>query len=143
MRGMAVREGCAEEVIADVVVGKTKRRHGGRVVLGVSVEPEVRDALRSSARRCGVSMAEYLANVLAGGAAPHRQETARLAQPLSALSYRLAQMREARRRDDRVALDREIGEAQGIVTDALRSLVHEHAAEVERFEGVRNEWEGS
>jgi len=144
MKGRAVRNGHTDDAITNVVAGKTrKRRHGGRVVLSLDVESDVRDALRSRAKHAGVSMAEYVASMLIEGPAPHRQGIARIAQPLAAVSYRLEQMADARRQDDINALDREVGEACAIVADALRSLKSDHDAEVGRFDRERNEWEGT
>jgi hypothetical protein len=119
------------------------KRHGGRVVLSLDVEPRVRDAIRERAALAGVSMAEYISNALALPQRSFATAAAEIAQPLTMLSYRIARAREALRTGDATALSRELGDAQRDVAEALRPLARPHAEEVRQHDRRRTgSWSG-
>jgi len=119
------------------------KRHGGRVVLSLDVEPHVRDALRERAAVAGVSMAEYLSNALARPARSFATASAEIAAPLTMLSYRIVRAREALRAGDAAALSRELDDAQRDVAEALRPLASPHAEEVRQHDRRRTGgWSG-
>jgi uncharacterized protein (DUF885 family) len=121
---------------------KTKR-HGGRVVLSLDVEPRVREAIRERAALAGVSMAEYISNAIARPARSFATAAAEIAQPLTMLSYRIARAQEALRTGDAAALSRELDDARRDVAAALRPLTAPHAEEVRRLDRRRTGgWSG-
>lgn len=108
---------------------KTKR-HGGRVVLSLDVEPRVRGAVRERAALAGVSMAEYVSNAVAGPERSFATASADIVQPLTVLSYRIARAQEALLAGDGAAVSRELKDAQRELAEALRPLAELHAEEV-------------
>jgi uncharacterized protein (DUF885 family) len=119
------------------------KRHGGRVVLSLDVEPRVRDAIRERAALAGVSMAEYISNAVARPARSFATAAAEIAVPLAMLSYRIARAREALRTDDAAALSRELHDAQRDVAEALRPLAMPHAEELRQRDRRRTGgWSG-
>lgn len=116
------------------MVPKGKRskttRHGGRVVLSLDVEPEVRDALRERAAAAGVSMAEYVSVAIAQPERSFSTASAEIAQPLTALSYRIARAQAALSAGETDALARELSDAQRDAAEALRPLSASHIEEV-------------
>jgi len=119
------------------------KRHGGRVVLSLDVEPRVRDAIRERAALAGVSMAEYINNAVARPARSFATAAAEIAAPLTMLSYRIARAREALRTGDAAALSRELDDAQRDVAEALRPLARPHAEEVRQHDRRRTGgWSG-
>jgi hypothetical protein len=115
----------------------TDARHGGRVVLSLDVEPKTRDALRDRAAAAGVSMAEYLANALARPERQYVTAAVEIAQPLTHVSYRLAQIELAVRDfDTATALD-EIGAVKRVIAEALAPLQRQHVDEVRRTDRRR------
>jgi hypothetical protein len=119
------------------------KRHGGRVVLSLDVEPRVRDAIRERAALAGVSMAEYISNAVARPARSFATAAAEIAAPLTMLSYRIARAREALRTGDAAALSRELDDARRDVAEALRPLARHHAEEVRQRDRRRTEgWSG-
>jgi hypothetical protein len=106
------------------------KRHGGRVVLSLDVEPGVRDAIRERAALAGVSMAEYISNAVARPARSFATAAAEIAVPLTMLSYRIARAGEALRTGDAAALSRELDDARRDVSEALRPLARPHAEEI-------------
>jgi len=109
-------------------------RHGGRVVLSLDVEAHVRDALRERASAAGVSMAEYLGNALAEPERSYSTAAVEIAQPLTQLSYLLAQISQALDRGDVGAAITDVHAAGRIVADALVPLRHRHEQEVRENE---------
>ena len=119
------------------------KRHGGRVVLSLDVEPRVRDAIRERAALAGVSMAEYISNAVAWPARSFATAAAEIAVPLTMLSYRIARAREALRTGDAAALSRELDDARRDVAEALRPLARPHAEEIRQRDRRRTEgWSG-
>jgi hypothetical protein len=119
------------------------KRHGGRVVLSLDVEPRVRDAIRERAALAGVSMAEYISNAVARPARSFATAAAEIAVPLTMLSYRIARAREALRTGNAAALSRELDDAQRDVAEALRPLVGPHAEEARQHDRRRTGgWSG-
>jgi hypothetical protein len=119
------------------------KRHGGRVVLSLDVEPRVRDAIRERAALAGVSMAEYISNAVARPARSFATAAAEMAVPLTMLSYRIARAREALRTGDAAALNRELDDALRDVAEALRPLARPHAEEIRQRDRRRTEgWNG-
>lgn len=116
------------------MVPKGKRskttRHGGRVVLSLDVEPEVRDALRERAAAAGVSMAEYVSVAIAQPERSFSTASAEIAQPLTALSYRIARAQAALSAGETDAVARELSDAQRDAAEALRPLSVSHIEEV-------------
>jgi hypothetical protein len=123
--------------------GVKTKRHGGRVVLSLDVEPRVRDAIRERAALAGVSMAEYISNAVARPARSFATAAAEIAVPLTMLSYRIARAQEALRTGDAAALSRELDDARRDVAGALRPLSAPHAEEVRRRDRRRSRgWSG-
>lgn len=121
---------------------KTKR-HGGRVVLSLDVEPRVRDAIRERAALAGVSMAEYISNAVARPVRSFATAAAEIVQPLTMLSYRIARAQEALRTGDAAALSHELEDARRDIAEALRPLAAPHAEEVRRRDRRRTGgWSG-
>jgi len=128
----------SERVSAERSAGRGRRgqkarvgsRHGGRVMLSITVPPEVRDALRERARRAGVSIAEYVTNALAEPERSYATGAVAIAKPLSELSYRLAQAAQALERGDSDAARADLDAAKRIVAAALLPLRRQHAQEV-------------
>jgi hypothetical protein len=118
--------------------GVKTKRHGGRVVLSLDVEPRVRDAIRERAALAGVSMAEYISNAVARPARSFATAAAEIAVPLTMLSYRIARAQEALRTGDAAALSRELDDARRDVAGALRPLSAPHAEEVRRRDRRRS-----
>jgi len=119
------------------------KRHGGRVVLSLDVEPRVRDAIRERAALAGVSMAEYVSNAIARPARSFATAAAEIAVPLTMLSYRIARAREALRTGNAGALSRELDDAQRDVVEALLPLAGPHAEEVRQRDRRRTGgWSG-
>ena len=119
------------------------KRHGGRVVLSLDVEPRVRDAIRERAALAGVSMAEYISNAVARPARSFATAAAEIAAPLTMLSYRIARAREALRTGDAATLSRELDDARRDVAEALRPLARPHAEEIRQRDRGRTEgWSG-
>jgi len=119
------------------------KRHGGRVVLSLDVEPRVRDAIRERAALAGVSMAEYISNAVARPARSFATAAAEISVPLTMLSYRIARAREALRTGDAAALSRELDDARRDVAEALRPLARPHAEEIRQRDRRRTEgWSG-
>ena len=108
----------------------TRARHGGRVVLSLDVEPRVRDALRNRATAAGVSMAEYIANAVARPERSYATRAVEIAQPLTQISYRLAQATRAMESGDVALASDELAAAKRIAADALISLQRRHVQEV-------------
>lgn len=109
--------------------GSGSSRHGGRVVLSLDVEPNVRDALRGRAAASGVSMAEYLANAIVRPERSYATASAEIAQPLTQVSYRLAQAARALDREDVTTAATELDAARKIAAEAMASLCRRHAEE--------------
>ncbi len=116
---------------------KATSRHGGRVVLSLDVEPNVRDALRERAAASGVSMAEYLTNALAMPDRLHATESAAHAQVLARISYEIARARESIATADKAALVSAIEAMRTVVANALRPLASSHAEEVRSLDRRR------
>lgn len=108
----------------------TRARHGGRVVLSLDVDPRVRDALRDRATASGVSMAEYIANAVARPEPSYPTRAVEIAQPLTQISYRLAQATRAMESSDVALASDELAAAKRIAADALISLQRRHVEEV-------------
>lgn len=123
--------------------GSKTQRHGGRVVLSLDVEPRVCDALRERAALAGVSMAEYVSVAIARPERPFATESAEIAQPLTALSYRIARSQAALSAGETDSLARELSDAQRIIAEALRPLNASHVEEVrERDRRRAGGWSG-
>ncbi len=119
------------------------KRHGGRVVLSLDVEPRVRDAIRERASLIGVSMAEYITNAVAIPERSFMTAAAEIAQPLTVLSYKISRARELLRSGDSLALGLELEDALRIVAEALLPLAAPHAEEVRRLDRRRaGGWRG-
>jgi hypothetical protein len=119
------------------------KRHGGRVVLSLDVEPRVRNAIRERAALAGVSMAEYVSNAIARPERSFATGATEIAQPLTMLSYRIARAQEALCLGNAEALSRELGEAQRCVAEALRPMVSPHSVEVRQRDRKRSGgWSG-
>lgn len=116
---------------------KSTTRHGGRVVLSLDVEPQVREALRERAAGCGVSMAEYLANALAMPDRLHATASAAQAQVLAHISYEIARARESIATADDAALVSALEAMRIVVADTLRPLASSHAEEVRSLDRRR------
>jgi len=112
-------------------------RHGGRVVLSLDVEPQVRDALRERAATSGVSMAEYLTNALALPDLLHATESAAQAQVLARISYEIARAREAISSADDAALVSALETVRTVIAEALRPLARSHSEEVRSLDRRR------
>jgi predicted nicotinamide N-methyase len=112
-------------------------RHGGRVVLSLDVEPHIRDSLRQRAAAAGVSMAEYLANALAEPERSYITNAVDIAQPLTRISYHLAQVVDALACSDLAAAKANLETAKRIVAEAMMPLRRRHAEEVRANEPRR------
>jgi hypothetical protein len=118
-------------------------RHGGRVVLSLDVEPQVRDALRERAAASGVSMAEYLTNALALPDRLHATESAAQSEVLVRISYEIARARAAVAAGENDALVSALESTRTTVADALRPLARTHAEEVRSLDRRRaGGWSG-
>ncbi|HEY1656013.1 MAG TPA: hypothetical protein VGF86_12965 [Candidatus Tumulicola sp.] len=98
-------------------------------MLSLDVEPHVRDALRERAASAGVSMAEYLSNALAEPERDYATGPLEIAQPLTQISYRIAQAAQALARNDAAAVAEELAVARRIVAEAMAPLRRRHAEE--------------
>jgi hypothetical protein len=116
------------------MVPKGKRlktsRHGGRVVLSLDVEPQVRDALRERATAAGVSMAEYVSVAIARTERVFATASVEIAQPLALLSYRVSRARQSVAAGEQKMAAVELDEARRILAEAMRPLALSHAEEV-------------
>lgn len=131
MKGRDLGGSDAGAAVDAALAGDTrKRRHGGRVVLSLDVEPEVRDALRERAAAAGVSMAEYLAAAVAQPARTYDTSAVEMAQPLTQVSYRIAASLDALRAGDVDRVRELLTEARAVVATALRPLAQQHDREV-------------
>lgn len=117
------------------------QRHGGRIVLSLSVPPEVRDAVRARAAAAGVSMAAYLANAIARPERTYATASAETAQPLTQAGYRIVRALAALEADDHDATRAMLVEAQRILAHALLPLAREHDREV-RLSDSAGAWTG-
>ena len=106
------------------------RRHGGRVVLSLDVEPGVRDALRERAALAGVSMAEYVSVALAHPDRVFATASAEIVQPLAEISYRISRALNAASTGDHRNVSTELELARRFVAMAMIPFASPHAEQV-------------
>lgn len=123
----------AAAAVDDALRGRKRvrgSRHAERMI-AANVTVEELAVISAHAKRAGyATLAEYVRAVALSPRPVYDTDAARVAQPLAAISVRLARCLDVLDRNETDALRGYLEEMQRIVADALQSLRREHDAEV-------------